>query len=674
MWPSHGPVEDDEDYRDRALSSRIARCAANGVVLSGVSRSGKTSLLRRLAEAHPSSFKLGLSLERGGPQAVLARLGEDPSSGVLIDEGQLLLDWPRASIRKLIEALWGRPFVIAAWPSLFDPAAEPDLLRWLEGIRLEYLGPFSRHEAAAMIRRERSRELLQCDDAVIDALVEATGGLPVLLARLCGFLMDGGRGQLGAPDMERLEDFLDAVRSWNDPFQAILSSLPSAHRDALQQLACDARASRACLVEHGLARDNPPRFSGTLLTLAWGKPRATGVTTLAESTPRPRPRPPNDGGASEPLPAKRAAHAFRWLHLSDIHFGAGDASHAFARQAITRAIRDDTARCAARYGAPHRIFVTGDIAQRAHPSEYATAAAWLRELCQAAGAPLSAVRLVPGNHDVDRGVASARSVQRAHEAIRGRPEELDAELSDPALRDALAGKLATYRRFLAETFTDHPPACPTGIDWTEEIPISPGLGARIRVVGLSTVWVSDASDGRDKHAPNARSIVRNLIVGRAQMEHTFGSTSSDDLLLVLSHHPPEWLDPVSESWLSSALAPHAHVHLFGHVHDARASVVRRLGRSGAAVQYVAGATHGDPQETYGYAWGGLRWNEGERGWEVGWAPRVYVADHAHVVADRNRYTTLDAEDFAWQRLDVGWGAPRQGGLLSARRPPGLTSP
>ncbi len=648
MWPSHGPVEEDEDYRDRALSSRVARCAANGVVLSGVSRSGKTSLLRRLAESRSSSFGLSLSLERGSPQAILAKLGEAPASGVLIDEGQLLLRWPRASVRTLIEALWGRPFVIAAWPSLFDPAAEPDLLRWLDGVRLEYLRPFSRGEAAAMIRRERSREPLRCDDAVVDALVEATGGLPVLLARLCAFLTDGGRGQLCAPDRTRLLDFLDAVRSWNDPFHAILSSLPSAHRDAVQQLAGDARSGSACLVEHGLACDTPPRFSGTLLALAWDKPRPAGGAARPEG----RSRPPEDGGAKAPL------HALRWIHLSDIHFGAGDASHAFARQAITRAIREDMARCAARYGAPHRVFVTGDVAQRAHPSEYTIAATWLRELCQAVGAPPSSVRLVPGNHDVDRGIAGARLVQRAHEAIRARPEELDGELSDSSLRDVLAEKLSTYRRFLSGAFPDHPPPCPTGIDWAEEMPVAPGLEARIKVVGLSTVWVSDAFDGRDRQATSAKGLVRNLIVGRAQLEHTIGSTSSNDLLLVLSHHPPEWLDPVSESWLASALAPHAHVHLFGHIHDAKASAVKRFGRPGAAVQYVAGATHGDPQETYGYAWGGLRWNDGEGCWEVGWAPRVHVPDHARVVPDRNRYFDLGADDFAWQRLDVGWGAPR----------------
>src|SRR6185503_4081764 len=113
--------------------------------------------------------------------------------------------------------------------------------------------------------------------------------------------------------------------------------------------------------------------------------------------------------------------------------------------------------------------------------------------------------------------------------------------------------------------------CPTGIDWFELLPPAPGQRGKVRIAGLSTVWVSDRSDGRE-----------NLVVGRGQLAHALGEPAPDTLLLLLSHHPPAWLDPKSEAWLAQALAPHPHVHLSGHVHDARAGALTRLGRAGTS--------------------------------------------------------------------------------------------
>jgi predicted MPP superfamily phosphohydrolase len=640
-WPLHGPVDERDDYRDRAFIERVARSAARGVVLSGVSRSGKTSLLHRLKESLPDSFCPMVSLERG-PKATLHKLREDLGRGVLLDEGQLLLSWPVQAQRQLIAALADRPFVLAAWPTIFDPEASREIQRWLEGLRFERLLPFSREEARAMIRRARSETPKPCDDAIIEAVFEATGGYAVLVARLCDFLSDNGRSPLRRPDDEQLSWFVDSVRRWNDPFQAMLGSLPRAHQDAVRDLSRGDRGALAWLIDHGLACENPPRYSGKLFAIAW----RAGET------------------ATRPLPAEihrassRIIPVLRWIHLSDIHFGAGDPSRGFDRQAVTRAICEDTRALAGRWGSPDRVLVTGDIAQRADPREYEAAHGWLRDLSEAASASLDRVRVVPGNHDVDRSIAAQTPVQRAHEAIRESPEEIDGDLvQDPELRSNLAKKLGAYRSFVASKLPGHPAACPTGIDWSELLPAVPGGRGRVRLAGLSTVWVSDAFDGRDKRHPDARPLCPNLVVGRGQLELTIGAPDPMTLLLVLTHHPPEWLDPRSAGWLQGALAPHAHVHLSGHVHDAQAGVLRRLGRSGTSVRYVAGASHGDPTETYGYAWGGVRWNGAEGRWEVGWAPRIYVPEMQRVVADRTRYPELSSEGFAWERIELGWLAP-----------------
>lgn len=640
-WPPHGPVDERDDYRDRAFSAKIARAAAHGVVLLGVSRSGKTTLLNRLKESGSAPNDPVISLERG-PKATLAKLRETGPRTALLDEGQLLLKWPVSAQRQLIAALEDRPFVLAAWPSLFDPDANEDVLRWLERLRFERLLPLSWTETAAMVRRLQCEPPLPCDDATISALFSATGGHAVLLARLCCFLSDNGVNPLRYPDSSALDRFVDSVTSWNNPFQAMLASLPRAHQSAVQDLARGDRRSLSWLVEHGLACDNPPRYVGSLFTLAWG-----ALPLQAEPVSAGRPK----------APSRPTTPTFQWIHVSDIHFGAGDPSRGFDRLAVTRAIRDDARALADRLGSPDRIFVTGDIAQRADPREYEVAYGWLRELAEASSAPMDRVRVVPGNHDVDRGAASQRPTQRAHEAIRESPEELDGDLADSRARAGLAEKLSAYRSFVATKLPEHPPSCPTDIDWTEVLPEVAGRRGKVRIAGLSTVWVSDWLDGRDKRNPDGRSLWPNMVVSRGQLEHTLGQASEGALLLVLSHHPPEWLVPKSAAWFSSALASRAHVHFSGHVHDAQAGSLRRIGRSGASVRYVAGAAHGDSTETYGYAWGGVRWSFADGRWEVGWAPRIYVPELQRIVADRNHYPDLGPDDFGWEPLSVGWAPP-----------------
>src|ERR1044071_5957483 len=53
------------------------------------------------------------------------------------------------------------------------------------------------------------------------------------------------------------------------------------------------------------------------------------------------------------------------------------------------------------------IVVTGDSSERAEPSEFVAAAAFLKTLCDAMHMPRENVLLVPGNHDVHWPTASA---------------------------------------------------------------------------------------------------------------------------------------------------------------------------------------------------------------------------------------------------------------------------
>lgn len=342
--------------------------------------------------------------------------------------------------------------------------------------------------------------------------------------------------------------------------------------------------------------------------------------------------------------------AYSWIHLSDIHFGAGDAHHRFDQRDVTRAILRDIRDHAPRR--PDALFVTGDIAFSASPAQYKDAWAWISQVTAAADMDMSGVRLVPGNHDVDRVRAGKVGVADAHHILRERPTRLDDYLEDANEWERLVGKVSEFRSFV-NRFSSHPEAF-NGVDWCEVIPPIPGRRGPLRVVGLSTVWVSDASDGRAGQALDVFS--SNLLLSRGQISRALGDVEKGELVLLLSHHPPEWLHDHCRSWLEEALAPLSHVHLCGHIHRARARVQKALGQDGQSIRYVAGAAHGDAasERSHGYAWGAVRFHNERREWQVGWAPRTYV--DGKMRSDRTRYD-LDVQGFAWHPLGVAWPDP-----------------
>lgn len=355
--------------------------------------------------------------------------------------------------------------------------------------------------------------------------------------------------------------------------------------------------------------------------------------------------------APDKAPVARLAASpvvFRWVHLSDIHFGAGSMAWRFDQRAVSAAIARDLKKLSAT--PPDRIFVTGDVAFSAQPDQYEAAKDWLKLVAEAAGVGVDRLRLVPGNHDVNRQSASKVGTKAAHQHIRSTPAALDDFLSDKDERSRLQSKLTAWGDFVMKLAPAHPAPASTGVDWVERLPVTKERGA-VRIAGLSSVWVSDASDnGPPTGAPN-------LIIGRSQLEDLLGNRDDSELVFLLSHHPPGWMDPTSSTLLTRYLGVAPHIHLCGHVHSAGAGVDRRVG-SGTAVRLVAGSAHDDPAaaKQHGYAWGALRHSAASNRWELGWSPRVYVEPRNEIRPDANTYC-LDADGFAWEELPLRWPAP-----------------
>jgi 3',5'-cyclic AMP phosphodiesterase CpdA len=655
-WRTSGPLHDPaEDYRSLKVVSDIVRDARQGVTVVGVSRIGKTSLLYRLKEQAALPGCILVNVLPGEPDVTLGDMKEEAEC-FLFDEAQYLLDWKEEALVRLRRRIGGRRFVMAGLPTLLRDQRPSELHRLLDNAVPWWLAPFGLPETERMVRREQSGQPWECDAGIAKAIHEATGGFPNLIARFCRYLSSNEKHPLRSPTKKDLQGFLESFRDAMDPLRLIHGSLPPRMREVLDEHRAGRKAPLEALLNPGLVVSDgrQTRFSGSIFKSAW-EPGSEWMPANAQ--------------VQEPAPAVSSnTHAhrpvFTWLHVSDLHFGGGTVSHQFNREEILKAMLEDVRSHKPWGESPDRIFVTGDIAWKADQTEYRNAMSWLNQLVAVAGVDSSALRLVPGNHDVDRGRTKARSVRVHHDALRDEkasqaPERekrpvalLDESLRDAATRSELRKKLEAYVAFVKELASRHPGnRGGEPLDWCEVLEPAPERPGRLWLVGLCSVWVSDEADGE-----------RKLFVGEEQLR-ALTDVGKDDLLLLLTHHPPGWLHGDCEALLLGRLAERSHhIHLCGHVHSAEALALRGFGRLRESFRLIAGAGHGDAAGEHSYAWGALRWNEAKTIWELGWAPRVFVPGQGWK-RERNRYDVGD-DGFAWQPLPLlKWAPP-----VSAKEP------
>ena len=663
--------EPEQYYRDDDQARDILwKCRENPVLVTGLRRIGKSWFLRRFAQIFqagatrhfaedgaPSERPLepgmpaGVTLLDAGSEdfeqqlrAFLAR--KDRSQVLAIDELEKLAGDP-ARIHLLDPILSYRPLLLAAAPCIHELAHRfaPSLAEFFErGCVSAVLGPLRAAERRALMLQtcDPGQGVLQTSTGM--ALWRDWGGHPLVLQQVGELAKRDPKLRYGA-----LVNLVHAALNGAPRYGYSLceTGLTSAQREVLIKIAAGAappgeNPAAAQLHAHGAvipskrkiwAIENVvlQRYFEALTALLASPPPPE-----SERTPPPEPPPPP--------PRRTPVRVFSWIHLSDLHFGAGSVRHRFDQKSVMRAIVRDV-----RENAPRgvdRIFITGDIAFSAQHREYDEARAAMNKITEAAGVGRECLRFVPGNHDVDRAAAKKPLVRSAHQAVRAEGVELDDLLGDPEARIVLLAKLGAYQAFVSG-FSRHPSASDGAVDWFELVDV-PGGHGKLRIVGLSTVWVSDENDRQP-----------NLALALGPIEQACEETSPGEMMFVLTHHPQEWIHAGSARLLDNALAQVPHIHFCGHVHEARAGTTKRFGSKGRGIRYVAGAAHGDPSEEsrHGVAWGALRYDPAAESWQAGWAPRTYVADLGKMRPDRTRYPELDDEGFAWEDLDCPWPAP-----------------
>jgi predicted phosphodiesterase len=262
------------------------------------------------------------------------------------------------------------------------------------------------------------------------------------------------------------------------------------------------------------------------------------------------------------------------LHLSDIHFNFDSDGHYDVDLDLRRELESDVSRLLPELpGGVTAVVVSGDIADSGRQEEYEIAKTWLDGLCELVGCDSQNVFVVPGNHDVHRPDTEVGMNTLLRQKLRTcKPEEIDRILKRylPS-NDTFLQPLSAFNAFAARY------GCsirPDKLYWDREFPLNDGSSLRLR--GMTTTLVSDASDDRE----SGRQILGTV---QCQVEGAPGVVN-----VVMAHHPPEWLR--DEDTVLDHVNNRTALQLYGHKHK------QRVYKRDNSVIVTAGAIHPDRGE------------------------------------------------------------------------------
>ncbi len=260
---------------------------------------------------------------------------------------------------------------------------------------------------------------------------------------------------------------------------------------------------------------------------------------------------------------------------------------------------------------PNFVFLTGDVANAGKPTEYEMfGEEFLLPLFELLG-PAHDRRLycVPGNHDVDR--AKAPFVSR-EVVIRRAPNFLDPTAEGLSHRKHVLPRFEAFINGDLTVDAGHWLASEAGI-FTDFRKVGElGVG----IVGVNSAWHSQDDDD-----------FGNLAPGADLLESALHKLESANVVLVLGHHPLEWLAPTDAHSMRTVLARHKAIYLHGHYHRTETRLEYATGHLFRTFQAGACFQARDDE----------KWQNRLLWCELDWPGQVIMA-----------------EPFAWVELDREW--------------------
>ena len=277
-----------------------------------------------------------------------------------------------------------------------------------------------------------------------------------------------------------------------------------------------------------------------------------------------------------------------WLHLSDVHFGHGDADYQEDQKTVLHYILQDIERnvkSGLGMPSPSSIVLTGDIAFSGgliNVEEYKNAASFVADVRAALGLIDAPVYAVAGNHDVRRTTQASRNEWRLISGLRegSAGESLDASLRDAGDLVLLKKRFSGFEEFCASVNVAHI----NGDDYSWHKRIVVGNQVAINLIGLNTAFL--CNDNHD---------YKKLRIARSTLNKATFSIPDGEIAFALGHHPLSWLEESNGTLLMASLDAKIDVHFHGHLHEAstRSAVT---GHGTSLVTVAAGAVHPDSEE------------------------------------------------------------------------------
>ena len=281
----------------------------------------------------------------------------------------------------------------------------------------------------------------------------------------------------------------------------------------------------------------------------------------------------------------------RLLHLSDIHFRAG---RTWDSDPVLRALVRFIGKEVQGGRGPDLVAITGDLAFAGTAAEYGLALEWLEQHLWpvfAPALPRDRLLLVPGNHDVDRGLLS--------QGVRFLQDRLLDERSQNVVTDLLRddherrGLLRRHDAYLA--FYSHWLGAAQALPWWQRtIPID---GQHLHLAGLDSAWMACGDTDRGR-----------LLLGRRQLNQTVLHPDADgaDWRLALLHHPWDYLAEFDAHEARQTIHLKCDLVLRGHLHVGDASYVRPPDPARACLELAAGCIYDGSHHPNAFQWIELR--------------------------------------------------------------------
>ncbi len=283
---------------------------------------------------------------------------------------------------------------------------------------------------------------------------------------------------------------------------------------------------------------------------------------------------------SSPSPYPSVMHI---LHLSDLHFGIHDNAHKWYSQLADDLIQE--------LNRPplNALILSGDIANKSTPEEYADAEQFLDKLCQEFQLQPEQIIIVPGNHDLNWGLARNAYTLMDRQEYQGELEEgCYIPVSEDVIRirdeNKYKQRFANFSNFYKAIKGKEYPT-----DYDRQYTLD--RINKLLILGLNSAWQLD-------HHYRSRASINQTALSNALDEIRSNPEYQNCQKIAVWHHPLDsgFEDRITDRGFMERLAVAGfRLFLHGHIHKAETSLFcYDLSTNGRKLNGICAGTFGAP--------------------------------------------------------------------------------